>query len=302
MSTGTYPFVRRAPMHLTFGFGVALLTLFALVPAVMVVFFSFTSIRGIPGLPSEWVGLQNYLDFFSAARLDENLNAGRNTFVFAIVTAVLQITIGLGFAMLLNRRLRGVSFYRSVVFMPTVLGVTVTGLVFSLVFNSAGGPAATVLSWFGAESAFFGDPKLALALVILVQVWSQVGITTVIFLAGLQAIPSELYEVAAIDGASSWQRFRWVTFPMLAPSMTANVLLAIVNGLQSYQLAYVLTGPTNKSTQVLSLLIYVQSFGSNGAPPQSQGYAASVSMVQFVLVGIIAFAALAYLRRREARL
>ena len=302
MSTGTYPFVRRTPMHVTFGFGLALLTLFALAPAVMVVFFSFTNIRGIPGLPSDWVGVQNYLNFFSTARLAENLNAGRNTFVFAIATAVFQIVIGLAFAVLLNRRLRGVSFYRSVVFMPTVLGVTVTGLVFSLVFNASGGPAATALSWFGVESAFFGDPNLALPLVILVQVWSQVGITTVIFLAGLQAIPVELYEVAAIDGASSWQRFRWVTFPMLAPSMTANVLPAIVNGMQSYQLAYVLTGPTNKSTQVLSLLIYVQSFGSNGAPPQSQGYAAAVSMVQFVLVGVIAFAALAYLRRREARL
>jgi len=302
MSTGQYPFVRRTPMHLTFGLGLALLTLFGLVPAVLVVFFSFSNIRGIPGLPSDWVGIQNYLDFFSAARLDENLNAGRNTFVFAFATAVAQIVIGLAFAVLLNRRLRGVSFYRSIVFMPTVLGVTVTGLIFSLVFNSAGGPAAAVLSWFGTESAFFGDPNLAMSLVIFVQVWSQVGITTVIFLAGLQAIPNELYEVAAIDGASAWQRFRWVTFPMLAPSMTANVLLAIVNGLQSYQLAYVLTGPTNKSTQVLSLLIYVQSFGSNGAPPQSQGYAAAVSIVQFVLVGIIAFCALAYLRKREARL
>jgi ABC-type sugar transport system permease subunit len=113
-----------------------------------------------------------------------------------------------------------------------------------------------------------------------------------------------LYEVANIDGAGPWQRLRQVTVPLLAPSVTANVLLCLVGSLQSYQLVYVLTGPNNPSTQVLSLAIFTQSFGGGtvGGASQSQGYAAAISMIQFVIVGIITLAVLGYLRRREARL
>jgi len=291
-------------MRASFGLGLAILTVFGLVPAIGVAVVSFTDIRGLPGIPVSWVGLENFEAFFSRAHLGDNLNALRNTLVFAIFSTVFQIGLGLLIAIVLNKQLKGRNFYRSVVFMPTVLGVTVTGLIWTLFFNPSGGPAASILSVFGARSAFFGDPALALKLVIFVQVWATLGISVIIFLAGLQSIPAELYEVSAIDGASPRQQFRHVTFPLLAPSMTANVLLGIVNALQSYQLAYVLTGPINKSTQLLSLLIYTQGFG--GVPgtsiSQTQGYAAAISMVQFFLVGVIALGTLAYLRKREARL
>lgn len=291
-------------MRISFGIGLLILTVFGLVPAVAVLVVSFTDLRGLPYLPVNWVGIENYVTFFSPAKWADSLNALGNTVVFAVASTLIQIVLALGIALLLNRPLRGRNFYRAVVFMPTVLGVTVTGLVWSLIFNVNGGPAATVLSWFGGQSAFFGDPSIALALVILVQIWMVVGISVIIFLSGLQAIPDELYEAAGIDGASGWQRLRFITVPMLAPAITANVLLGIVNALQSYQLTYVLTGPSNKSTQVLSLLVYVQGFGgaSGTTLSQSQGYAAAISMVQFVLVGAISLIALWYLRRKEARL
>lgn len=299
-----FPFPRRGPVRITFTVGLLLLTVFGLVPAVGVLVVSFTDLRGLPYLPVHWVGLQNYLDFFSPAKWGDSANALRNTVVFAICSTVVQILLALGIALLLNRRLRGRNFVRAVVFMPTVLGVTVTGLVFSLVFNVNGGPAASALQLFGTESAFFGDPKIALALVIIVQIWMVVGISVIIFLSGLQAIPEELFEAAGIDGATAWQRFRYITVPMLAPSVTANVLLGVVNALQSYQLTYVLTGPNNPSTQVLSLLVYVQGFGgkSGTSLSQSQGYASAISIVQFLLVGAISLIALAVLRRREAKL
>ena len=187
--------------------------------------------------------------------------------------------------------------------MPTVLGVTVIGLIWSLFFNPSAGPAASLWGLFGADSAFFGDQRLALGLVIFVSVWAGLGVAMVIFLTGLQAIPEELYEVAAIDGASAGQTFRFVTVPMLAPSITANVLLSIIGSLQSYQLAYVLTGPANPATQLLSLAIFSQGFGTgNPGVSQSQGYAASISIIQFVIVGVISLLALAYLRKREDRL
>jgi ABC-type sugar transport system permease subunit len=305
MTTATpFPFARRGPMRLSFAIGLTVLGVFGLVPAVAVLVLSFTDIRGLPGLPVAWVGLQNYVDFFGPAHFSDNLNALRNTVVFAVVTTLVQIAVALVIALLLNRKLRGTSFYRAVVFMPTVLGVTVIGLIWSLVFNPTGGPAAAVLQALGTHSAFFGDPAITLGLVMFVQIWTQIGMSVVIFIAGLQAIPEEVMEAAAIDGASPWQRLRLVTIPMLAPSVTTNVIFGIVNALQSYQLAYVLTGPNNRATQLLSTEIFVQGFG--GVPgtqvSQSQGYAAAISILQFVLVGVISLLALAYLRRREARL
>jgi len=302
--SSSFPFPRRSPVRISFTIGLLILTVFGLVPAVAVLVVSFTNLRGLPYLPVEWIGIENYLTFFSPAKWADSANAVGNTLVFAAVSTIVQIAVALGTAILLNRPLRGRNFVRAVVFMPTVLGVTVTGLVWSLMFNVSGGPAATVLSWFGGQSAFFGDPDLALALVILVQIWMVVGISVIIFLSGLQAIPTELYEAAAIDGAGGTKAFRFITIPMLAPSITANVLLGIVNALQSYQLIYVLTGPSNRATQVLSLLVYVQGFGGQSGTTlsQSQGYAAAVSMVQFAIVAVISLLSLWFLRRRETRL
>lgn len=303
--TNQFPFGRRAGLRITFSTGLLVLIVFALVPAVGIFVLSFTDIRALPFLPVNWVGFENFLSFFSPAHLAYNANALGTTIIFALLTTVFQNLFALLIAVLLNQRLRGTNFYRSVVFLPTVLGVTVIGLIWSLIFNPSGGPAATVWSWFGAQSSFLGDQQIALGLLVLVQVWMSLGVAVVIYLAGLQAIPSEMYETANIDGANAWQRLRMVTIPLLAPSITANVLLCIVTSLQSYQLAYVLTGPNNPATQILSLVIFTQGFGGSltaGGGAQSQGYAAAISVVQFFLVGIIALITLAYLRKREEKL
>ncbi|MBN9195537.1 MAG: sugar ABC transporter permease [Microbacterium sp.] len=300
----SYPFGARAPMRITFSLGLVVLAVFALLPAVAVFVISFTDIRGLPGIPVNWVGFDNYERFFSAAKIGYNLNALKNTLIYAVVSTVVINLLGLAIAVLLNRKLRGRTFSRAVVFLPTILGVTVIGLIWSLFFNPSAGPAASIWSWFGADSAFFGDPNLALALVIFVQIWAGLGIAVVIYLAGLQAIPEELQEAASIDGASGGQRMRLITVPLLAPSITANVLLAIVGSLQSYQLAYVLTGPNNPATQLLSLAIFAQGFGGSSASGlgQSQGYAATISVIQFIIVSLASLLVLWYLRRREAKL
>lgn len=300
----SYPFGARAPMRITFSLGLVVLAVFALLPAVAVFVISFTDIRGLPGIPVNWVGFDNYERFFSAAKIGYNLNALKNTLIYAVVSTVAINLLGLAIAVLLNQKLRGRTFSRAVVFLPTILGVTVIGLIWSLFFNPSAGPAASIWSWFGADSAFFGDPNLALALVIFVQIWAGLGIAVVIYLAGLQAIPEELQEAASIDGASGGQRMRLITVPLLAPSITANVLLAIVGSLQSYQLAYVLTGPNNPATQLLSLAIFAQGFGGSSASGlgQSQGYAATISVIQFIIVSLASLLVLWYLRRREAKL
>ncbi|MBN9141201.1 MAG: sugar ABC transporter permease [Micrococcales bacterium] len=299
-----FPFGRRLPLRITFWFGIAVIALFALVPAVAVFGISFTDIRGLPGLPVNWVGFDNYVRWFSPAKIGYNLNALRNTLVFSFVVVIVTNILAVSIAILFNQKMRGTTYFRAVVFLPTILGVVVIGLIWSLIFNPNAGPAATVWSWFGADSAFFGDPNMALGLVIFVQIWMGLGINVVIYLAGLQAIPEDLYEAANIDGASAWQRFRTITIPLLAPSITANILLSIVGTLQNYQLAYVLTGPNNSATQLLSLAIFSQAFGGNATSGlgQSQGYAATISVIQFFIVALFSFLVLIYLRRREARL
>jgi ABC-type sugar transport system permease subunit len=297
-------FGRKSSMRISFGLGIALIAIFAIGPALAVVVISFTDVRSLPYLPVDWVGVQNYVTFFSSAHLAYNVHALVNTFVFAFVVTIFQNIVALLLAVLLNMRLRGRTFYRAVIFLPTILGVTVIGLIWSLMFNPSGGPAATIWSWFGASSAFFGDPKMAFGLVIFVQIWSGLGVAMVIYLAGLQAIPGDLYEAASIDGATAWQKLRLLTFPLLAPSVTANMMLCIIGSLQSYQLIYVLTGSNNPATQVLSLAIFTQGFGgsSAGGGVESQGYAAAISIVQFVLVAIVSITVFAYLRRRENKL
>lgn len=302
--SAAFPFPHRAPVRLTVTIAALVIGVFAIVPAVGVIVISFTDIRGLPYLPVNFVGIQNYIDFFSAAHLGYNLNAIKNTLIYAVVATVVQIVLALLIAVLLNGRLRGRTFLRAIVFLPTVLGVVVTGLIWTLVFNPNNGPAASIWQLFGSNPAFFGDPHMALGLIIFVQIWSTIGTSVIIFLAGLQAIPAELYESADIDGSSAWQKLRFVTVPMLAPSVTATVLLGIVSSLQNYQLAYVLTGANNPATQLLSLAIFSQGFGGNAASgtSASQGYAAAISVVQFVIVGIVTLLVMAYLRRREARL
>jgi len=300
MGTTSFPFGRRATVRLSFAAAVVPLVVFVFGPAVAVLVLAFTDIRSLPGLPVHWIGFDNFATFFNAAHLADSLATLKNTVLYAGLLTLGQVGLGLAIAVLLNRKLAGRNFLRSLVFMPVILGVTVTALIWSLVF-SIYGPVQHLLNVFGTESAFFGDPKIAIFLVVFVAIWANVGVTVVIFLAGLQAIPVELYEVASIDGASGGQIFRHITFPMLAPSVTTNTLLGLIGSLQSYQLIYVLTG-YRASTKVFSLAVFQTAFGTATNAAVTQGYAAAISMVQFVFVGVIAAVVMTYLRRREARL
>ena len=284
--------------------GAALFTIFALLPAVTVLPLSLTNITGVPNVPWKFIGFANYIQFFSGGQASDDLASVRRTIVFCLVVTIVQIAIALGVAVLLNSRLRGRSFYRAVVFLPAMLGVTVIGLIWSLFFNPLGGPAASALHVLGGSSAFFGDPNISFWLVIFVQMWTGMGYAVVIFLAGLQTIPAELLEAAIVDGAGPWARFRHVTFRLLAPSVTANVIIAIIGSLQSYQLIYVLTGGAF-GTKVLAMQVLQDGFGGGSGSSQQtlqQGLASAASMIQFVLIAVIALVALYLLRRREVDL
>jgi raffinose/stachyose/melibiose transport system permease protein len=297
-------FARRLPFLLLLP-GFLLYIIIALGPSIATTFYSFTDAT-LPGAPINWIGLENYREFlFRGSASRDSLAATRRTLYFMFWVTTIQFSLGLIVALLLNQRIRGRTFFRTLFFMPVILGVAIQGLIWKLFLLPRNGPMANFLDLFGITGSEFlgGQPTEAFAWVIVVQIWANMGITMVIFLAGLQTIPGELYEAARIDGANRFQLFREVTWPLLTPSINTNFLLNIIGSLQAWQLFLVLTG-YKAGTQVLGYLVFAEGFGqTSGSTSTSfrQGYAAAASIVLFFLVLIIGQAAQWLVKRREAR-
>lgn len=277
--------------------GLAVYVLFGLVPMAGNVAISFTNYTALPTAPVNSVGLANYTSMFSSQA------PGFEQGIVATLVFVVAVTIGQNaLALLLAHRLLGpgrlVAAGRLLVFLPIALGVTIVGLLWILIFNPQGGPAAALFGAVGIHSAFFGSDGWAMPLVIFVQIWQNTGFSTLVFIGGLRAIDPQIYEAAAMDGTRAWTRLRRVTFPLLAPAVTANVLLAVVGAFTTYNLIYVLTDG-QYGTQTLGMLAFNAAFGTFQA---NLGYGAAVSVVLFVLTLIVALPLMALLRRREQRL
>ena len=286
--------------------GLLLYILIALGPSLATSVFSFTDATGIRGAPINWVGLDNYREFlFMGQASRDNYAALGRTLIFMFFVTTIQFGFGLLVALLVNQRLRGTDIFRTIFMMPVILGAVIQGLIWSLFLYPLGGPMARILEVFGASSEFLGaQPTEAFAWIMFIQIWANMGFTMVIFVAGLQTIPDELYEAAKIDGAGSWQVFANVTWPLLTPSVNTNILLNIIGSLQAWQLFLVLIGYRN-GTQVLGYLIYAQGFGQTTGSVSSafrQGYAAAASIVLFFLVLILGTTTQTILRRREERI
>jgi multiple sugar transport system permease protein len=277
--------------------GVVVYVLFGIVPMVGNLIISFTDYTGLPGEAVHNVGFSNYTSMFStqAPGFDQGIVA---TLVFVVAVTVGQNALALLFAHKLAGSGKFAAVGRLLVFLPIALGVTVVGLIWILVFNAQEGPMASFFGLFGVHPGFFGADNWAMPLVILAQIWQNVGFSTLVFIGGLRAIDPALYEAAAMDGVRHWQRLRRITFPLLAPSVTVNVMLAVVGAFTTYNLIYVLTDG-QYGTQTLGMLSYNVAFGSFEA---DLGYGAAVSVALFLITLVVALPMLALLRRRERRL
>ena len=283
--------------------GLLLYFMIALGPSLATSLYSFTDASGTPGGEVNWIGLDNYDEFLFAgqAALD-NIDALERTIIFSVVVSSVQFSLGLIVAILLTQGLPGTRFFRTLFFMPVILGAVIQGLIWRLFLYPLGGPLSTFLEQFGMYSEFLGGQD-AFWWVVVVQIWANMGITMVIFIAGLQTIPEELYEAAQIDGASGLDSFRFITWPMLTPAVNTNLILNIIGSLQAWILFLVLIG-YRPGTQVLGYIIYAQGFGATGASnaPLRQGFAAAASIVLFIIVLIVGLTTQYLLRRREERL
>ncbi len=289
-TAGIWPYVCLAP-------ALAVFFLLEIVPAFATSVFSLTDYSGLPGAPIHWVGIENYTSLL-AGQQTFLLRALGVTAIFSLTVTVVQNGLAVLIAWLLNSRLRGLIAVRSLVFLPVVLGATINGLTWYVMFNPIAGPVTQFLQQLGIRTNLLGTASTALYAVIWVQIWANLGFSMMVFLAGMQSIPAEVYEAGKIDGTSAWSGFRFLTIPLLAPSITINVLLAIIGTITGFELIFVLTdGGPAFSSQTLGMWVFNQAFFSNSRLP---GFAAAIAMVQFAIVFLIAMVMQYYLRRREA--
>jgi raffinose/stachyose/melibiose transport system permease protein len=274
-----------------------LYVLFGFLPSLATVLFSFTNMTGLPGQKWHFIGLHNYHRFFFSSDQQERLLSIGRTLYFAGAVTLIQNAVSLFVAIIINQRLKGDAFFRGLFFLPVVLGVTVSGLVWRLMFNPLEGPVQKLIGLFGWQSNFLGSYDAAFQLVIFVQIWMYMGYSMLIFLAGLQTIPKDLYEAGYIDGTSSWQAFRNITFPLIAPSFTVNILLSLIGSLQAFDTIYVLTNG-RFHTNTLAVDVFNQAFSGT----LDLGYGSAMSMIQFVFVFVVVVIAQYYLRRREVQM
>ena len=258
-------------------------------PSIATFILSFTNISGLAGVPWHFIGLDNYKEFFIQQSHRDLIQVIKNTLVFCLAVTFIQNALALPIAVALNSKfVKGRSFYRAVIFLPVVLGVLVTSLVWMAVLNPMDGPVATIIGIFGLSSPFFSTgTSVALACVIFTQIWMYLGYSMVINLAGLQSIPTELYEAGEIDGAKKSQIFRFITFPMLWPTINVNFMLAVIGSLQSFQIIIIATTGRNMATQTLAARSVYYAFAINagsGAVAMRQGYGATWSMILFAFI------------------
>lgn len=272
-------------------------------PTVLGFGISFTNWTG-QGDDFSFVGLENFEDALTSYAL---YRAAWHNVIMFVSVLIFQHTVGLLLAVLLNSKPRFVQFYRTVLFLPVIISLVATGFVWTLLLSPNIGLINPVLKSIGL--GFLAQPWLssttwALPTVIVVQCWSALGWSVIIYLAGLQNIPEELLQAARVDGATRWQTFRRVTFPLLAPSFTALTVLTFIGQFRGFDIVYVLTGSIgspNYTTDVLGTLIYRTAFGASGMSSNDldMSYAIAMSVILFAVLATVSYILIRILRQRE---
>lgn len=285
---------RRVPVALALP-AVASLMAFHFLPAIAGGWYAFTDWNGVTA-SANFVGLRNFANILESP---DTRGALENTLVLAGVFLVLVNVIGLALALGLNRTIKSRNILRSLFFAPVVVSPLAIAYIWQYIFDYSGalnlGLRAVGLD--GWVRPWLGDPGWALWTILVVMVWQYSGLTMVIYLAGLQGIPQELDEATAVDGATSWMRFRRVTLPLLAPAITVCMTLALITGLKVFDTVIALTGggPVDAS-QTLATEVYLQTFQYGRF-----GYGTALALILALLVSVMAITQAVILRAREAR-
>ena len=228
-----------------------------------------------------WIGLENYLTAFTNPRF---LNSLWVTIRFALISIPCVTIVSLGLALLLSQALKGINFFRTIYFMPSVMPVVAIAMTWFYVLRPQSGPLAGLLSLVGLDMPrLLSEKAWALPTLIGINIWLIFGAQMVIYLAGIKGIPADLYEVAQIDGAGRWAQFWNVTLPMLSPTIFLNLVLGIIAAMQMFDVPFVMTkGGPGESTLTYMYLLY-----NTGWVEISMGMASALGWILFVIIMVI---------------
>ncbi|MEU0475024.1 carbohydrate ABC transporter permease [Streptomyces olivaceus] len=275
------PYAYIAPFFLIFG-------AFGLYPLIYTGWIALHRVEMTSLDQSEWVGLDNFATILQDS---EFWTAVSNTFLIGVISTVPQLMVALGLAHLLNYKLRASTFWRTIILTPYATSVATAALVFALVFRADGGLLNWVLEPFGGGDIDWGNghwtSKIAISIIVI---WRWTGYNALIYLAAMQAVPSDLYEAASIDGASRWQQFRKVTIPSLRPTILFTIVISTIGSMQLFGEPLLLQGGTLGSIggsehQYETLSIYLYNYGWK---LQHLGLSAAVAWAMLVLLLLIA--------------
>ncbi|WP_312427056.1 carbohydrate ABC transporter permease [Lacrimispora sp.] len=264
---------------------------FVVYPLLGGIYYSFTDWNGV-NAAFHLVGLKNYFTLSGDKYVAEPL---KNTFIYAFLSMILLNVLGLVLAVGLDRISKGKNLFRALLFVPAVLSSLVVGYIFSFIFSE---PIADLGKSLGIDviaNNLLGSKQYSLYMGVLVGAWKMAGWYMVIYIAGLQNIDQSLYEAADIDGSTGWKKFRYVTFPLIAPAFTINMILSVERAFKEYDLMFALTGGgPGRSSELISLTIYGESFTNKRA-----GYGSALGVVLFLIIVAITLFQMFILRRRE---
>ncbi|MEU2202601.1 sugar ABC transporter permease [Isoptericola sp. NPDC019482] len=287
---------KRAEIALFVTPALALLVAFVVVPVATAVQMSLYKWKGF-GPMVDFVGLRNYV---SVLTNEVFTDAVVHNLVIVVGSILLQLPLGLAIALLLNRKMWGQGLLRTIIFVPYVLAEVIAGVVWFQLLQPQYGVIDTMLAavgLHGPDQGFLGTPEYALWTVLVVLTWKYLGLAVILFLAGLQGVPDELYEAAQLDGASWWQVQRRITIPLLGPTMRTWGFLSMIGSLQLFDMVWILTGggPANATTTMATFLV------NEGTKRQNFGIAGAASVVLFVIALVLALAYQKFILSRDSK-
>ncbi len=269
----------------------ALFICFNTIPLIRGVIYSFTNFKGFGSY--NWVGFRNYIDLFSDGRVGKSYLF---TFKLAIVTTVAVNVLSLVLALALNSKIRAKSFFRGAYFLPNILGALVVGYIFNYFFTYI---LPAVANMMGMNStSILSDPKSAWIGIVVVCAWQAIAMNTIIYISGLQTVPEDVYEAGGLDGATGWKQFKYLTFPLIIPFFSINMVLCVKNFLMVFDQIMALTkGGPAQSTESISYLIY-----NNGMSGGQFGFQSANAVVFFIVIVCVSVAQMKFSSSKEEQL
>ena len=269
----------------------ALFFCFNTLPLIKGVIYSFTNFRGYGEF--DWVGIRNYTDLFTDARVGKSYLF---TFKLAIVATIVVNVLSLVLALGLNSKIKFKSALRGMYFVPNILGALVVGYIFNYFFTYI--LPAVVKMMGGKGDSILASSKWAWVAIVIVCAWQSVAMNTIIYISGLQTVPEDVYEAGSLDGASGWKKFKNLTFPLILPFFTINMVLCMKNFLMVFDQIMALTkGGPAQSTESISFLIY-----NNGMAGGQFGFQSANAVVFFVVIVVISVLQMNFLGNKEEQL